>query len=112
MARGRKTALTICLTPADRQTLLAWQQTTTITAARARRGRIILLLEEEMPILTIATTVGLRRRNVYKWVRRFLAAGVPGLADQPRPGRRGHPPHPDGAARGRPIPRRARAQGA
>ena len=30
MARGRKTSLTIRLTPAERQTLLAWQRATTI----------------------------------------------------------------------------------
>ncbi len=37
MARGRRTSLTICLTPAQRQTLLAWQRATTITAGLARR---------------------------------------------------------------------------
>ena len=40
MARGRKTSLTIRLTPAERQTLLAWQRSTTISAGLARRGRI------------------------------------------------------------------------
>ncbi len=42
MARGRTTALTIRLTPAERRTLLAWQRATTIPAGLARRGRIIL----------------------------------------------------------------------
>src|SRR5713226_2858396 len=37
MARGRKTSFTIRLTPAQRQTLLAWQRATTISAGRARR---------------------------------------------------------------------------
>ena len=40
MARGRKTSLMIRLTPAERQTLLAWQRATTISAGRARRGRV------------------------------------------------------------------------
>jgi hypothetical protein len=35
MPRGRKTSLTITLTDADRQTLLAWQRSTTIPAGRA-----------------------------------------------------------------------------
>ena len=89
MARGRKTALTMHLTVDQRQTLLAWQRSTTIPAGRARRGRIILLLADGVPISYIATTVGLSRRFVYKWVRRFLAEGVAGLADKPG---RGRPP--------------------
>jgi transposase-like protein len=82
MARGRKTSLTIHLTPAERRTLLAWQRATTIPAGLARRGRIILLLADGMTITDIATMVGISRRFVYKWVQRFLAEGVQGLADQ------------------------------
>ena len=44
MARGRKTALTITLTAEERQTLMAWQRSTTIRAGLARRSRLILLL--------------------------------------------------------------------
>jgi transposase-like protein len=86
MARGRKTSLTLRLTPAQRQTLLAWQRATTISAGRARRGRIILLMADGMPITDIAATVGISRRFVYKWTRRFLEQGMEGLTDQPRPG--------------------------
>ena len=93
MVRGRPTSLTIRLTPADRQTLQAWQRATTIPAGLARRARIILLLVEGRPISSIATTVGISRRFVYKWVRRFLADGIAGLADKPgRGSRRGSPP--------------------
>ena len=82
MARGRTTSLTIRLTPAERQTLLAWQRATTISAGRARRGRMILLLADRMPITDIAATVGLSRRFVYKWARRFVQEGLEGLADR------------------------------
>ena len=58
MARGRKTALTLRLTPRERLTLMAWQRSTTITLGRARRGRMILLLADGMPIAHIADTVG------------------------------------------------------
>ena len=88
MARGRTTSLTIRLTPVERRTLLAWQRATTISAGRARRGRIILLLADGVPISAIATTVGISRRFVYKWVQRFLEQGVEGLAD--KPGRGSH----------------------
>jgi CRP-like cAMP-binding protein len=86
MARGRKTSLTIRLTPAERQTLLAWQRATAIPAGLARRGRIVLLLADGMTITAIAATVGISRRFVYKWVQRFVQEGLEGLAD--KPGRR------------------------
>ena len=61
-----------------------------ISAGRARRGRMILLLADKVSISDIALTVGISRRFVYKWVRRFLAQGIEGLADKPgrgfRPG--------------------------
>jgi helix-turn-helix protein len=88
MARGRKTSLTIRLTPAERQTLLAWQRATAIPAGLARRGRIILLLADGVPITAIAATVGISRRFIYKWARRFLEQGLPGLADKPGRGSR------------------------
>ena len=88
MARGRKTSLTIHLTPAERRTLLAWQRATTIPAGLARRGRIILLLADGMTITDMATIVGISRRFVYNWVQRFLAEGIEGLADKPGRGRR------------------------
>ena len=86
MARGRKTALTIRLTPEERRTLLGWQRATTISAGRARRGRILLLVADGMPITDIADTVGISRRFIYKWVQRFREQGMEGLADKPRPG--------------------------
>ena len=82
MARGRKTSLTITLTPAERQTLLAWQRATTIAAGRARRGRLIVLVADGKPISEVAATVGISRRFIYKWVQRFQAQGVEGLIDK------------------------------
>jgi DNA invertase Pin-like site-specific DNA recombinase len=89
MARGRKTALCIRLTPVDRQTLRSWQRSTTIPAGRARRGRIILQLADGVPISHIATAVGISRRFIYKWVRRYQQDGIAGLADKTG---RGHRP--------------------
>ena len=97
MARGRTTSLAISLTPAQRQTLLAGQRATTISAGCARRGRIILLVADRMPIVQIAATVGISRRFVYKWVQRFLREGLQRLADKPRSGRE-RPPDLDGEA--------------
>src|SRR5712691_4171315 len=88
MPRGRKTALTIHLTADERQTLMAWQRSTAIPAGRARRGQIMLLLGDGMPVVQIADTVGVTHRVVYTWARRFLQDGIAGLADKPGRGRR------------------------
>jgi len=72
MPRGRKTSFTIHLTPAQRQTLLAWQRSTLIPAGLARRGRIVLLLADGVTITDIAAAVGLSRRHTYKWIQRFV----------------------------------------
>ena len=82
MPRGRHTSLVIHLTAEERQTLMVWQRSTTIGAGRARRGRIILLIADRVPISHIATTVGISRRFVYKWVKRFLQDGLEGLANK------------------------------
>ena len=91
MPRGRKTALTIRLTPAQRQTLLAWERSTAIPAGLARRARMVLLLTEGMTLTDIAATVGISRRFIYKWVQRFLEQGLEGLHDKPRSHRRIEP---------------------
>jgi len=88
MPRGRKTSLMIHLTADDCQTLLAWQRSTTIPVGRARRGRIILLLADRVPISHIADTVGISRRFVSKGAQRFLQDGLEGLADKPGRGYR------------------------
>jgi len=94
MARGRRTSLTIHLTAKERRTLLSWQYSKTMPAGHARRGRIILLVAQRVPISHLADTVGVSRRFVYKWVKRFLQDGLDGLADKPgcghQPGPRQH----------------------
>ena len=95
MPRGRKTSFTIHLTPAQRQTLLAWQRATMIPAGLARNARIILLLADGMTITDIAATVGISRRHTYKWVRRFVQHGLEGLQSQSRHDRRIEPRLPD-----------------
>jgi hypothetical protein len=88
MAQGRTTALTIRLTPTERQTLLAWHRATIVPAGLARRGRIIVLLAEHRPIGAIAAPVGMSRRFGYKWAQWFVEAGLEGLADKPGRGLR------------------------
>ena len=82
MPRGRKTSLTIHLTPAQRQTLLTWQRSTSVPAGVARRARVILLLVDGITITDIAMKVGMSRQKVYKWIQRFVQEGVEGLTDR------------------------------
>jgi hypothetical protein len=84
MPRGRKTSFTLHLTPAQRQTLLAWQRATSVPYGVARRGRIILLLADGVTITDIATMVGMTRRHIYMWIHRFVQEGVEGLTDRPK----------------------------
>ena len=91
MARGRKTSFTIRLTPAQRQTLLAWQRATTISAGLARRARILLLLADGVTITDIAAAVGMSRRHIYKWIQRFVQEGLEGLDEKPGRGPRRGP---------------------
>jgi hypothetical protein len=84
MTSGRHTALTIQLTADERQTLERWQRSARIPARLARRGRMILLLADGVPLSQIADIVEGTRHSVYKWVQRFLEEGVEGLADKPR----------------------------
>src|SRR5438093_3977276 len=98
MARGRKTSLTIHLTAEERHALMSWQRSTTLPAGRARRGRIILQLADGVPVSHIATTVGISRRFVYKWVQRFMQDGIDGLADKAGRGHRRLAHSDDGSA--------------
>ena len=85
--RGRKSALTIVLTPAERAEIERWQRSTTGPAGLARRGRSLLLLDRGLTLKATAERCGLSVRHVRKWAERFQAHGLAGLRDKPRPGR-------------------------
>ena len=85
--RGRKSSLTITLTLEERAEIQRWQRATTGPAGLARRGRILLLLEQGETLKEAARLCGMNVRNVRKWAERFRAEGLAGLHDKPRPGR-------------------------
>src|SRR5262249_44587601 len=85
--RGRKSALTIVLTPADRAEIERWQRSTKGPAGLARRGRILLLLERGLTLKDTAERCGMSVRHVHKWADRSRLLGLAGLRDRPRPGR-------------------------
>lgn len=53
----------------------------------ARRAEVILLCADGIPLRQIAERVGMDQHQVGLWRRRFLADGLDGLNDRPRPGR-------------------------
>ena len=79
MPRGRISHLIVTLSPADRALLQGWQRSTTLPVTLARRGRIVLLRADGLPITAIAARVGIARRSVYTYLRCWQAAGVDGL---------------------------------
>jgi len=85
--RGRKSALSIVLTPADRAEIQGWQRTSTCPIGIARRGRALLLLEQGRTLKDTAVVCGLSIRHVRKWAERYRLDGLAGLRDKPRPGR-------------------------
>ena len=84
MPRGPRSQLHVELPDPVRQELEALQRSTTLPAGLARRGRLILLLAAGTPISEIARLVGMERRHVYKWARRFQTDQLAGLIDLPR----------------------------
>jgi hypothetical protein len=75
------------LPAADRAACEHLLRQTTIPAGVAQRARVLLAITPDTSITRVAARCGLSRNRVYKWLHRYLAQGIAGLYDQPRPGR-------------------------
>ena len=98
--RGRPSRLKVEIDDATRATLESWLRRQKIPAGVATRARAMLLLADGQPYTHTAQQVGLAERHVRKWAQRFVATGIDGLSDRPRPGRPPAFPPSGGAARG------------
>ena len=77
---GRRSKVHLTLTPIERATLTGWLRKPTLPAVQVRRARLVLLVADgRLTLVRIASTIGLSRRHVYKWLARFQAEGCPGL---------------------------------
>lgn len=85
MARGPMLQ-PLVLTDAEIAQLTAWSRRPKTARAIAERARIILASASGAPSLAVADAVGVTRQTVGKWRTRFLAQGLDGLLDAPRPG--------------------------
>lgn len=70
----------------ERETLERWVRRPKTAQALATRARIVLGCAEGKGNTVIAGELGLTACTVGKWRGRFLAGGVDGLLDEPRPG--------------------------
>ena len=85
MARGRPVAPVI-LSKTARSELETITRSRVLPHTLVRRARIILLAADEWSNTAIAAQVGLSGAMVGMWRKRFLAQGLVGLYDEPRPG--------------------------
>jgi len=88
MASGRKTSLVIQITREEEDEIQHWQRSTTTRAGLVRRGKVILLLAKGLSVSDVARTVGIRRRLIYKWAKRFTKHRLEGLSDKKGRGRK------------------------
>src|SRR4051794_39506634 len=93
MVRGLKSgmanrpALGLVLRAGDREELERWTRASTVTAAAAKRARIVLLAADGVANTRIAGMVDSTVTTVLSWRDRYQSNGLVGLADAPRSGR-------------------------
>jgi len=81
-------AAPIVLEEATRAELERRARATTSPQRDVKRARVILLAAEGVASRQISKTVGMHESHVAMWRQRFLADGLDGLRDAPRPGAR------------------------
>jgi len=84
--RGPKRA-EVVLGDEQRAALERWARRATTANALAQRARIVLACADGGSDVEVAARLGLNRNTVGKWRTRYVAAGLDGLLDEPRPGR-------------------------
>lgn len=67
--------------------LQSWASSRTMEFRLVERAKMVLMAIDGMPDTEIALELGASSVTVGKWRRRFIASGVPGLYDAPRPGK-------------------------
>ena len=82
----RHAAVLLCSVEVQAE-LVAISRSRTREARLVERARIILACLDGKEIQQVAREQGVSRLTVSKWRRRFAAEGLPGLRDQPRPGK-------------------------
>src|SRR3954452_15977052 len=74
--------------PRDREVLESWLRAPSLRAGVAQRARIVLLAADGVAVKDILERVGGAQPTVIGWKKRYIAEGLGGLEDRPKPGRR------------------------
>src|SRR5436190_24163729 len=77
----------LALREGDRAELERWTRSSMGPAGLAQRARIVLLAADGVGNTEIAERLGVARQTVLTWRQRYLAEGLEGLHDVPKPGR-------------------------
>jgi hypothetical protein len=80
-------SLKIKLTPQERHDLRLIVRRQKAQQREVVRAQIILHLSKGVSFSETSRTVGVARRIVYKWAKRFVDGRIEGLKDKPRSGR-------------------------
>jgi transposase len=75
------------LTPTQREALKQLYRTTKTPRLRTRAQMVFLSVEQGLRVPQIAAIVRESEATVLRWLKRYLAEGMEGLQDAPRPGR-------------------------
>ena len=73
--------------PGDREPLERWIRSRTTPQRQVERARIVLGSAEGQSGYTLSEELGVSRLTVQRWLDRYQADGLEGLADRPRSGR-------------------------
>ncbi|MDN5932948.1 MAG: IS630 family transposase [Pseudonocardia sp.] len=87
MARTGRPKAELIVTDDEREQLLRWSRRRKSSQALAFRSRIVLACAEGAGNTVVAARLGCRANTVGRWRTRFIAHGLDGLTDEPRPGR-------------------------
>ena len=74
------------ITEDDREVLVRWSKRPKSPFSIAQRARIVLLAADGLSNNAVAERAGVNQATVVKWRKRFIAGGLDGLLDEPRPG--------------------------
>lgn len=85
---ANRPAAALALPAEDRDRLAVMTRSPSLPAGLAQRARILLLAADGLANTEIADKVGVSRPTVLQWRRRYAEAGLAGLDDLDRPGRR------------------------
>jgi transposase len=75
------------MTRTQREQLDRLYRTTKVPRLRTRAQMILLAAEQGLKVPQIAAIVRESEATVLRWLKRYLAEGIEGLQDAPRPGR-------------------------